>query len=214
MNTKLFPRLQSIIRTSLKSKLIILLLVSAFTTNIVNAQLAGGFKGGVNFSSIIITNNQVYLDDANLKTRYGYNLGSFVRNSFSKSFAWQIEFQFASKGFIAEIDNQNNDVSLNYLNWPLLLVYKATPSFGIEAGLEPGLLISGEREYKGFDLGIDIGLSYLIKNKWLVGVRYNQGLPFSFDTEDLPGIDETPNYQHSVLQLYIGFNILQIAAGE
>ncbi|MCB0806204.1 MAG: PorT family protein [Bacteroidales bacterium] len=198
----------------LKFRLFVLIFCLGFFFTETKAQMTGGLKGGVNFSNIIITNNQGYLENAVLKTRYGYNLGSFLRNSFSNSFAWQIEFLFASKGFVTEIDNNKAEVSLNYLNWPLLLVYKASPSIGIEAGLEPGLLISGEPEYKGFDLGIDFGLSYLIKNKWLLGARYNQGLSFAYDIEKITGNNNPPHYQNSVLQVYIGYNILREISGQ
>jgi hypothetical protein len=172
------------------------------------AQIKGGVKGGVNTGNIIISNKADYFQNDQFKARTSFHFGSYVQNTFSDHFAWQVEVLFSNKGYYLQTIEDKTAVSLNYINWPLLLVYKPTPKLGIEAGIELGLLVSGEELYNSFDMGIDFGANFEITKRINAGLRYNMGLPFQMDieTED-PGI-EPPNYQHSVLQFYIGVNLI------
>lgn len=190
-----------------KQTIFIFLLCSC--TLLSRAQLIGGLKGGLNANNIIVTNSQDFFAEADFTARYSFHAGSFVRHSFSVHFAWQVEMLFANKGVTIENSDLSEKISLNYLNWPLLIVYTPNKKFGIEAGLEPGFLISSEPRFNSFDLGMDVGISYLIKQKWLTGIRYSQGFPFSMNPVDNITEEDMPNYQHSILQLYLGFNLIK-----
>jgi len=173
------------------------------------SQLSGGVKGGLNISSIIITNSAGLLDDNSYSARYSYEFGSFVTNMFTDHFAWKLEMLFSNKGYLVKVDDKEDEISLNYLNWPLMLVYYPGEKLGIEAGLEPGFLISGESLYNSFDLGLDIGATFAINTKWSIGLRYNQGFPFHLNIDNLPVGEEAPRYQHSVIQFSIGYNLVR-----
>ena len=173
------------------------------------SQLAGGVKGGLNISSIIITNSAGLLDNNNYSARYSYHFGSFVTNKFTDHFAWKVEMLFSNKGYLVKVDDKEDEISLNYLNWPLLLVYYPGKKLGIEAGLEPGFLVSGEDLYNSFDLGMDIGATYAFNQKWSIGLRYSQGFPFKLNIENLPPGEEAPRYQHSLIQFSLGYNLVR-----
>lgn len=173
------------------------------------AQLKGGLKGGGNVTNIIVTNSSGYFGESTFDTRMTYHFGSYVQNTFSKHFGYQIEMLFSNKGYTFKSDSLTTQVSLNYLNWPILLVYKLGNRLVFNAGLEIGLLVTGEDFYQNFDMGLDVGVEYDISKKVLAGFRYYHGFPFDMkiDSYDLQGT--VPRYQHSVIQFYIGINIVK-----
>jgi len=185
--------------------LVIFLFTIIFTST---AQLKGGIKGGLNVGDIIISNKTGYFDDVAFETRLSYHFGTYVQNKFSDHFSWQIEMHFSNKGIFVQTGDIKSTVSLNYLNWPFLLIYKPSPKLGLETGLEFGYLISGDKLYNSFDMGIDIGINYDISKKINTGIRYNFGLPFEMNIDDNKSGGGIPKYQNSVLQVYIGFNLI------
>jgi hypothetical protein len=172
------------------------------------AQLTGGFKGGMNVSDIIVSNKGDYFEDASFESRASFHLGTYVQQTFAEHFAWQIEMQFSNKGYYLETPESKSAVSLDYINWPVLIIYKPTPKLDLETGLEFGLLVTGDELFNTFDLGIDIGANYDISKKLNAGVRYNFGLPFDMNLDMNESSTEPPQYQQSVFQVYIGFNLI------
>lgn len=171
-------------------------------------QLKGGLKGGLNLTDIVITNGGHYFGESTFTTRASYHFGSYVQKNFSKHFGFQVEMIFSNKGYVLKSDSLSTNVSLNYLNWPLLLEYQLGKRLDFSAGLEFGLLVTGEDFYQNFDLGIDVGVEFDLSKKLMVGLRYNQGLPFNMNIESYDHIGAQPRYQHNVIQFYIGFNIV------
>ena len=115
---------------------------------------------------------------------------------------------FSNKGYISEQEGKSVKNNLSYLNWPLLLVYNVSNKIDLLTGIEPGLLIAGEDQYKSFDMGIDVGIDYNYSEKIHAGLRYNHGLPFKMEMNTNEFTGEQPFYQHSVLQIYLGLNIV------
>jgi len=189
-------------------KIIVVLILFLLSTQFGYAQLKGGLKGGLNVADIIISNKSNYFEGDKFNTRMSYHFGSYVQDSFSKHFGWQIEMLFSNKGYEFETEGISTKTSLNYLNWPILLVYKIGNKLELNSGIELGLLIAGEDLYKDFDLGIDIGMEYDISEKIMAGIRYNHGLPFKMNISENELSGAKPQYQHSVLQFYLGFNIV------
>lgn len=79
------------------------------------------------------------------------------------------------------------NVRLNYLQVPLSARYKIKESFFVEAGLQPGLLLSANDRHDGrkdqireifnpLDLGLMLGVAYQFPQKWGIGLQLNQGL--------------------------------------
>jgi len=177
-------------------------------------QMKGGIKGGVNFCNFIVSESGDLFADESFNPKISYNIGSYVQNSFSEHLAWQIELLFSNKGYIYEVDDKTVTISLNYLNWPVLFIYKPIKLLEFEIGPEFGYMISGEDFMSSFDLAIDLGVRFNISNKFNTGLRYCQGLPFkmNLDRPEAEGYD--PTYQNSVFQIYVGFNLINEPASE
>lgn len=166
----------------------------------------GGVKGGVNISDLIVTNSANYFPNEAFSTRISYHIGTFVKHSFSEQFGLQIEVLFSNKGYKHKLEDQTINVSLNYLNWPVLLVYSPIKKLEFELGPEFGYLIIGEPIINNFDLGIDIGARYNISPKFSLGARYSNGIPFKMNIDKSFNEGISPKYSNSVFQFYIGYD--------
>ena len=171
-------------------------------------QLYGGIKGGVNFCTFMVSKSGDLFTDATINPKVSYHLGTYVQNSFNEHLAWQIEVLFSNKGYILKVDDLSENVSLNYLNWPLLLIYKPIKLVELEVGPEFGYLISGEDFLNSFDLAIDLGARFNISDKFNAGLRYSMGLPFKLQLSSAEAEEYNPTYQNGVFQIYIGFNLI------
>ncbi|MCD4695356.1 MAG: PorT family protein [Bacteroidales bacterium] len=189
-------------------KLLLSLIFVLFYATITFAQLMGGIKGGINVGDIIVSNRANYFAESTFNSRISYHFGSYVQNSFSDHFSWRVEMLFSNKGYIFKTEETSANVSLNYLNWPLFLVYNVSNKLDFEAGLEVGYMITGEDLYKDFDLGLDIGLRYDLFKKINLGLRYSHGFPFKMNVDSPDFTGEAPRYQHSILQLSLGYNLI------
>lgn len=179
-------------------------------------QIKGGIKAGVNLADIIITDGKDYFGETAFTNRTSYHFGSYVQNNFSEHFGFQIEMLFSNKGCNYESDSLKGNISLNYLNWPLLLEYQLGNKIDFNAGVEIGFLVAGEDVYRGFDLGIDVGVEYDLSKKLVAGLRYSQGLPFKMNIRSYDLQGKEPSYQNSVIQFYLGFNLMNetVSAGS
>ena len=171
-------------------------------------QLQGGLKGGLNVGDVMVTNQVNYFGEASFGPRVSYHFGSYVQNNMGKYFDWRIELLFSNKGYVFETDSIKTNISLNYLNWPLLIVYNAGKKVDIEFGVELGYMITGDDLYKNFDMGVALGVRYDINRKINAGVRYTQGLPFEMTISSPDFTGEVPRYQLSTFQFSIGYNLI------
>lgn len=171
-------------------------------------QFKGGLKGGVNFCDMIITESGDQFEGESFNNRTAYHLGTYVQQTFKEQFAWQLEILFSSKGYVHELDGQKDKVSLSYINWPLLFIYKPIDLLEFELGPEFGFMVAGEETFSNFDLGIDIGARVNISEKFNAGLRYSYGFPFKMDMNDYDEDDFNPTYQNGVFQIYLGFNLI------
>jgi hypothetical protein len=171
-------------------------------------QFKGGLKGGANLCRIIVSESGDVLEDVTYSSRLSFHLGSYVQQSFNDKLSWQIEVLFSNKGYKSEVNGQSMNVSLNYLNFPILLIYKPIIALEFEFGPELGYMITGEDMFNNFDFGIDIGARVNISHKLNAGLRYCYGLPFRMQLDESvsPGNDVT--YQNNVFQIYLGFNLV------
>jgi hypothetical protein len=199
--------------SDMKRLLLVSILFAIFSIH-VSGQFKGGLKGGLNVNDFIVTNTDGLFKNETFSTRVSYHIGSYVQQSFSDRLAWQIEVLFSNKGYIHKMEDQNIGISLNYINWPLLFVYKPIKTVELEIGPELGYLISGEPFLKSFDVGIDIGARFNISKKFLAGLRYSNGFPFKMNLEEAEAQGIYPRYQNSVLQIYIGYNLISEILGS
>jgi hypothetical protein len=176
-----------------------------------------GIKAGLNASNL-------YIDDVNDEnTRFGFNGGLYGQILSSEAFAIQPELLFSTKGSQAEYGGLVNSTvrfNLNYLDLPVLAVFKLGPSAEIHAGAYASYLLSANIDYEGnfgsgnekidrdqlktFDYGLSGGLG-LNFGPAQIGARYNYGLVQIADSNNARSL--LGNSKNSVAQLYIALNL-------
>jgi len=177
-------------------------------------QMKGGLKAGGNLSTLIVSKSGDVLNDESYSSRVSFHAGSYIQAHLNEHLLWQIELLFSNKGYKKEVEGETINVSLNYLNWPVLLVYRPVKVVEFEFGPEFGYMISGEEILNSFDFGIDFGARFNISPKLNAGLRYSYGLPFKMQLEGTSAESYDINYQNSVLQLYLGFNLINDSASK
>jgi hypothetical protein len=201
----------------------VFVLVTLLVTSLGNdvfAQARAGIKGGLNVSNLYIDD----LDDEN--ARYGFNIGFFGQVLASETFAIQPELLFSTKGskaFYGGIIDQTVKYNLNYLDLPVLAVFKLGESAEIHIGPYAGYLLGANVSYSGdivngddeidrdhlksFDYGLagGFGLNF---GTVQVGARYNFGLAKIADSDAAEVV--LGDSKNSVAQLYVSLNLMSI----
>lgn len=176
-----------------KLSIIFLLL---FAAQFINAQVSYGIKSGVNLSKI---NHEII--DYDFKT--GFYAGGFVNIKFAKKFAFQPELLFSMQGGkkddIEVYSLVGNEIiavkyseiknNLSYINFPLMLKFYAMEELSFEFGPQVGFAVQNEVKTKSgeygnqkikvdsnIDLGLNVGIEYIIHNGLGITSRYNLGL--------------------------------------
>jgi len=182
------------------------------------AQARAGIKGGLNVSNLYIDD----IDDEN--ARYGFNVGFFGQVLSSETFAIQPELLYSTKGskafYDAGIINQTVKYNLNYLDLPVLAVFKLGKSAEIHVGPYASYLLGANISYEGdisngddeidkdnlksFDYGLvgGFGLNF---GAVQVGARYNYGLAKIADSDAAEVV--LGDSKNSVAQLYLSLNL-------
>ena len=160
----------------------------------VNAQYLG-IKGGLNLSNLHLDN----VDSENM--RVGYHFGAYFNLPISDAFAFQPEVLYSTKGSKAEYDYDfgifgnikgNTQIKLDYIDIPLLGVFRVGDNFELHVGPYVGFLANSSYKFEGtVDSGgdkdldsdsfknLDYGLvgGFAINIQALqIGARYNYGL--------------------------------------
>ncbi len=177
-----------------------------------------GIKGGLNVSNL-------YLDDVtDQNARLGINLGVYGQIFSSDVFAIQPELLFSTKGSHAQYNSGSIDqevkYNLNYLDLPILGVFKIGESVEIHAGGYASYLLNANISYSGdlangvdeidkdnlksFDYGLAGGVGVNFGNV-LVGARYNLGLVEIADSDGARAV--IGDAKNSCAQLFIAFNL-------
>ncbi|MBW1298382.1 porin family protein [Aquimarina litoralis] len=163
-----------------------------------------GFKGGVNYSSI--------LGDADdVSGRVRVHLGVVVEYPVSSKFYVQGELLYSAQGYKADILGQEQEVSLNYMALPILAKFYMTPKFSLETGPQFSLLTTVGNDdvedndpffdsFRDLDVSWAFGASYKLESGLFFQLRYNLGLTNVND----PGILDVTN-RNSVAQLSVGY---------
>ncbi|MEZ0130261.1 porin family protein [Flavobacterium sp. LBUM151] len=161
-----------------------------------------GVKAGLN-----LTNLTGDVEDASSKV--GFHVGGFAEFKLTEKFAIQPEILFSTQGAKSEGTDAFEDytyednLSLNYLNIPVLAKFYITEKFSVEAGPQLGILLSAKSKYKqvfegetysedvdvkdsykSIDFGFNVGTGYNFTENLSVGLRYTIGLSNVYDTTD------------------------------
>lgn len=186
-------------------------------TETASAQTRAGVKGGLNVSNL-------YIDDVNDENaRFGFNVGVYGQVLSSDVFAIQPELLFSTKGSKAEytgLVDQTVKYNLNYLDLPVLAVFKLGKSAEIHVGPYVSYLLNANISYSGdvangddeidkdnlksFDYGLagGFGLNF---GAVQVGARYNYGLVKIADSNAAEAV--IGDSKNSVAQLYLALNL-------
>lgn len=209
-----------------KSKLFItflLVFVLASVTRVALAQDNGlrvGIKGGLNVTNL--WTDEVSDDNA----RYGFHVGVYTQLFESDVFAIQPEILFSTKGAKFEDDADgfegSLDFNMNYLDIPVLAVFKLGDAAEIHVGPYFGYLLSAKANidgdidfeednidrsnFKTWDYGISAGVGFNA-GPVQIGARYNYGLQKIADSDEAEFV--LGDAKHSNAQLYISFNFNQ-----
>ncbi len=188
-------------------KLFVLILVShasVFTF----AQLKFGVKGGAN---VVKISGKAFSGEY----KYGFHAGAFAEIPLSPQFGIQPEVLFnqVSSDTASNVDEvyQNlfkNNVKLSYLSIPLLLNYKPSKMFTVQAGPQFGILIdkkktgveNGKSAFKSGDLSLLGGLQLNLSNFRVYG-RYAIGL------SNLNDIDDKDKWKSQSFQIGVGMTL-------
>ena len=152
-------------------------------------QTSGGIKGGLTLSNLYIDKQDI--DDEN--ARFGFHGGLFGQIMVLETFGFQPELLFTTKGSEAVYDgfiSQTVQFNLNYIELPMLAVFRPLEILEFHAGPYVGLLMSSNIKYSGAIEGetelnrdnfntVDYGLSAGVALNFgqiSAGLRYNMGL--------------------------------------
>lgn len=207
MNSKLFRLLPLL-------GVIAVLITANF--NSANAQMRAGVKGGLNVSNLYLDD----IDDEN--ARYGFNIGVYGQVFSNETFAIQPELMYSTRGAKAEyggLIDQTVKFNLNYLDLPVLAVFKLGDAAEIHVGPYASFLLNSNTSYSGdlgsgtdeidrdhlkpFDFGLagGFGLNF---GPMQVGARYNLGLTEIADSDVARTL--IGDAKNSCAQLYLAFN--------
>ncbi|MEJ0032708.1 MAG: porin family protein [Bacteroidota bacterium] len=189
------------------------------TDNGTNPTARVGIKGGLNVSNL-------YVKDVNdNNARYGFNAGFYGQILSSEAFAIQPELLWSTKGSEATyggIVNSKVRFNLNYIDLPVLAVFKLGPSAEIHLGPYVSYLVNANIKYSGnvgngtdeinknnlksYDWGWSGGLA-LNFGAVQIGARYNYGMVQIADSNSARAI--LGNSKNSLAQLYLALNFNQ-----
>ena len=179
-------------------KLLFAILLLTICMSKASAQLQLGVKGGYNLANIPYS-----LSYATQKYLSGFNAGVIAALPVSSHLKLQAEIVYSVQGSKETLHATPGDQDItsrnNYLNIPVLFVYRDQSGFFIETGPQLGIFLNGKTIYGGAgevnatiyiqpgDFAWVVGLGYMIQKINLgIDVRYNIGFT-NINTDDAPG---------------------------
>jgi hypothetical protein len=145
------------------------------------------FEGGVLLG---FTGSQIDGDGRAGYNKLGLEGGGFVRRQFSKRFAWQMELKYIGKGATQPTNPDNPtiyNVSLHYIELPLLLQFRISEKTSVEAGIAAAYLFSSSNDlglgpeapnppFNKYDFPWIGGISYFFTDKFSVNVKFSYSI--------------------------------------
>ena len=168
----------------MKKKFAILLCCGFLSISIHAQNFGGGLILGLSTS-------QVSGDNLGGFKKAGLLIGGFIDLQLNNAVRSQMEMTFIQKGSNNPNMNENSysDISLSYVEIPLLLKYQQSRTIAIEGGIETAFLISASdndiygqissnstREFNTTDIGVFIGLDYFINTRLILNSRISNSI--------------------------------------
>lgn len=192
----------------MKTKFVILALISIISTSAYSQKVKIGFKGGTSINK---------LSGKSFKEQFsfGYHIGGFVELNLGKKFAIQPEILYSQTNFDTSNSfssiyqfNKIDKVQLRYLSIPILLNIKPSklltlqvgPQFGILTNKHNTVLKDGTEAFKNGDFSMLGGVQINIMHFRIYG-RYVIGL------SSINNIDNKETWKNQSIQLGVGFTL-------
>jgi len=162
-----------------------ILLCCGFLSISIHAQ---NFGGGLILG---LSTSQVSGDHLGGFNKAGLLVGGFIDLQLNKTLKGQMEMTFIQKGSNNPNMNENSysDISLSYVEIPLLLKYQQSSTIAIEGGIETAFLISASdndiygqisanstKEFNTTDISIFIGMDYSINPRLILNSRISNSI--------------------------------------
>lgn len=193
-------------------KLLIFFIASASFT-IANAQqLQFGLKGGLNLSTVSVSNG---VDGYTYNALANFNAGAFLKIPVVRFFSVQPEVYYSGQGYKGTDGTTGDPYTehVNYLNIPVLAKFTTRSGFFLETGPQLGLKLSAKDKeigistdasqyYNSADFSWVFGLGYKIPMAPVgIDLRYNAGLV---------NVANDPNYGNSYGQYGVRNGVFQL----
>lgn len=189
----------------MKKLFVAALLLVGFTGMAQTFQL--GIKGGVNVSNF----NGGNFNNIDKKALVGFHAGGFLNFQFGDHFSLQPEVLFSSQGAKLKESTDEQNIRLSYINVPVMLKYRFTGGFYLEAGPQIGFKVDesiGDEEVDNFakstDLSVAGGLGFHSSSGLGIGARYTAGVSKVGDF-DAGMID--PDFKNGVIQVSLFYTL-------
>lgn len=190
----------------MKKSIVFILLLAGTTSFAQHFEL--GAKAGANFSNFTGASNTANLKD---KTMVGFHVGGFVSLFVGNSFAIQPEVLLSTQGAKLENGTDKRDLTLTYINVPVMLKFRSAGGFYVEAGPQIGFKIH-EKKYgtsedfaKSTDFSIAGGLGYHSPIGLGIGARYTAGISKLGDFDISSPND--PDWKNGVIQVSVFYTL-------
>ncbi|RYF86057.1 MAG: PorT family protein [Chitinophagaceae bacterium] len=165
-------------------KKISFLALAFFTLSVLHAQKINiGLKGGLNLATL--DNSQ----DNNIENRVAYHAGLFANIPASSQIAIQPEVIYSSQGAKYPIGNEKLNLTLNYVNIPVMVQAMVGRGFYAELGPQLGILTGvadkindtelgsvDKNDFKSTDVALGFGVGFKGVSGFGIDARYNLGL--------------------------------------
>jgi len=177
--------------------------------NPANSQISIGAKGGLNVSNLSGLND---LQGVEANSLVGFHLGGFVTFNLGRNIAIQPELLFSTQG--AKVEDVDDNLTLNYLNIPVMVKLLTNSGFYVEAGPQFGFKTNKisndyddlEEEFENSDVSACLGLGFQpTKSAFGIGARYNLGLTTLAELQDMN--DNNVDIKSGVFQLSLYWRI-------
>ena len=166
-----------------------------------------GLKAGVNVSNF----NGGNFDNIDKKALVGFHAGGFVNFMFGDHFGIQPEVLFSTQGAKVKVATEEENLKLSYINIPVMLKYRFTGGFYLEAGPQIGFKVSedfGDQSTEDFakstDFSVAGGLGWHSSSGFGIGARYTAGVS---KVGDLDNSDLNPDFKNGVIQVGIFYTL-------
>ena len=165
-------------------KIFLSLLICVISINVQSQNFGGGIIAGVSTS-------QVSGDRLGGFNKAGLLIGGFVNRNISSLMSLQMEMTYIQKGSNNPKINENliSDISLAYVEVPVLLKYQQSETVHIEFGIETAFLISAydndlygkiessrSNPFNKTDVGALLGIDYKISTSLVLNTRISNSI--------------------------------------